>query len=339
MSESELDKKRNKLGYQRISIACAHCRRRKIRCLIAEDDSEQRCQNCIRLKKECVFYPVDQQAVIDARSESSSKSRAPSAPPSAVSTSPTQQSARGFEHHGYTGQYPAPSVPPVSTSFQGIPVVPASGMPIQANYSPQAYNMQTPSDHPSSQWSPADYSGHNRQAPMISRTPSAQPPFARFPPSQAADVAPYPGPEQPGQASSNVPHAQYGYGSQQMQQPPPNWQSQGQPGRAISYSEYPPNYAQYPQASTLSSSYSRQPILQPPMTAMMPVQHTVAPHNPQQYGPPHDPRSTNMPGPPQPHYQPSQQMPWFGSAPSPVDESVRRLPSNYPPPGYGDRPS
>lgn len=78
LSDSEIDKKRNKLGYQRISIACgkcvtarwcasvaivcihfaysggltplppAHCRRRKIRCLVADDDPQQRCQNCIR---------------------------------------------------------------------------------------------------------------------------------------------------------------------------------------------------------------------------------------------------------------------------------------------------
>jgi len=59
LSPSALDKRRNKLGYQRISIACSHCRRRKIRCVLAEADDMGRCNNCIRLKKECVFYPVD----------------------------------------------------------------------------------------------------------------------------------------------------------------------------------------------------------------------------------------------------------------------------------------
>ena len=36
-----------------------HCRRRKIRCQPANDDPQQRCANCIKLKKECSFLPVD----------------------------------------------------------------------------------------------------------------------------------------------------------------------------------------------------------------------------------------------------------------------------------------
>ncbi|KAF2223594.1 hypothetical protein BDZ85DRAFT_111655 [Elsinoe ampelina] len=51
--------RKNKLGYTRISVACAHCRRRKIRCVLAEGDSERRCANCIKLKKECIFTTVD----------------------------------------------------------------------------------------------------------------------------------------------------------------------------------------------------------------------------------------------------------------------------------------
>ncbi len=39
-----------------------HCRRRKIRCIPAAGDAQNRCSNCIRLKKECHFHPVDQQA-------------------------------------------------------------------------------------------------------------------------------------------------------------------------------------------------------------------------------------------------------------------------------------
>ncbi|KAF2098034.1 hypothetical protein NA57DRAFT_76831 [Rhizodiscina lignyota] len=54
------DKRRNKLGYHRTSVACGHCRRRKIRCLVASDDPHGRCLNCIRLKKDCHFFPVDQ---------------------------------------------------------------------------------------------------------------------------------------------------------------------------------------------------------------------------------------------------------------------------------------
>ena len=84
-----VEKRRNKLGYHRTSVACGtchhnyvlrryliavksgHCRRRKIRCLLAPDDPQQRCANCIRLKKDCNFFPVDQQPQIDNRSRHS----------------------------------------------------------------------------------------------------------------------------------------------------------------------------------------------------------------------------------------------------------------------------
>ncbi|KAI0125773.1 hypothetical protein BJ170DRAFT_597003 [Xylariales sp. AK1849] len=53
------EKRQNKLGYRRINIACGNCRKRKIRCM-PQDGDEHRCQQCIRLKKECSFHPVDQ---------------------------------------------------------------------------------------------------------------------------------------------------------------------------------------------------------------------------------------------------------------------------------------
>ncbi|KAJ5171015.1 uncharacterized protein N7500_003798 [Penicillium coprophilum] len=72
------DKKRNKLGYHRTSVACVHCRRRKIRCLVAPDDTEGRCENCIRLRKDCQFFPVDQQPPIEKKSRPSSRLETPS---------------------------------------------------------------------------------------------------------------------------------------------------------------------------------------------------------------------------------------------------------------------
>src|SRR5579862_285641 len=59
------------VSWSRISIFCpksdiayiGHCRRRKIRCLLAAEDLQGRCSNCIRLKKDCNFFPVDQQAL------------------------------------------------------------------------------------------------------------------------------------------------------------------------------------------------------------------------------------------------------------------------------------
>ncbi|KAG6040718.1 hypothetical protein E4U41_007332 [Claviceps citrina] len=80
---SAAEKRRNKLGYHRTSIACSHCRRRKIRC-IASADTPNRCVNCIRLKKECSFYPVDQQPGPEPRPKAASRQ---SGDPSASSTS------------------------------------------------------------------------------------------------------------------------------------------------------------------------------------------------------------------------------------------------------------
>jgi hypothetical protein len=50
------ERKRTRGPYNRVTIACRHCRRRKIRCLGAPDDAQGRCSNCIRLKKECHWY-------------------------------------------------------------------------------------------------------------------------------------------------------------------------------------------------------------------------------------------------------------------------------------------
>ncbi|KAF2425838.1 hypothetical protein EJ08DRAFT_385217 [Tothia fuscella] len=84
---SPTDKKRNKLGYHRTSVACGHCRRRKIRCLLpSPEDPHGRCANCIRLKKECNFYPVDQSVAIETRPNPQNKEPA-SGPQSASSQS------------------------------------------------------------------------------------------------------------------------------------------------------------------------------------------------------------------------------------------------------------
>nr|POF05849.1 hypothetical protein CFP56_53236 [Quercus suber] len=119
MSESELEKKRNKLGYQRISIACAHCRRRKIRCVMEDNDPQARCQNCIRLKKECVFYPVDQQSAIDNRSQGPSQTPAGSGAASAVSSSPNNSTSG--RSHEVSGDFDGYHIPPsAGDSFQSL---------------------------------------------------------------------------------------------------------------------------------------------------------------------------------------------------------------------------
>lgn len=48
--------------------SAGHCRGRKIRCIPALSDVENRCQSCIRLKRECSFKPTDQQRGTESRS-------------------------------------------------------------------------------------------------------------------------------------------------------------------------------------------------------------------------------------------------------------------------------
>ncbi|KAL8370903.1 hypothetical protein RB595_000982 [Gaeumannomyces hyphopodioides] len=96
------EKRRNKLGYHRTSVACGHCRRRKIRCIPSPDDLQGRCINCIRLKKDCTFFPVDQQPPpppTDSRQKSGSRSSiGPGGAPSA-SSSPAMTSGHPSEMH------------------------------------------------------------------------------------------------------------------------------------------------------------------------------------------------------------------------------------------------
>ncbi|MCJ1250193.1 hypothetical protein MMC30_007419 [Trapelia coarctata] len=101
------EKRRNKLGYHRTSVACVHCRRRKIRCLLAPDDPQNRCSNCIRLKKECNFYPVDQQPQVERQPRAGSRTEGHSAGNSASSSSsPGLLIGQAISHSQHPNQYP-----------------------------------------------------------------------------------------------------------------------------------------------------------------------------------------------------------------------------------------
>lgn len=136
---SSADKRRNKLGYHRTSVACSHCRRRKIRCIMAQGDAQGRCSNCIRLKKECTFHPVDQQQSqgeskiqpdvqgrydVDATSEASSPS--------------TQVEPQRGRQDGL--HYPSLTMPPIQD-------IPMSG-PKAGSYSPDGTASNYTSPHP-----------------------------------------------------------------------------------------------------------------------------------------------------------------------------------------------
>ncbi|KAJ5699132.1 hypothetical protein N7462_001137 [Penicillium macrosclerotiorum] len=133
-SASAADKKRNKLGYHRTSVACdcdsyaqgslqlslykcliVHCRRRKIRCLVAPDDVQGRCENCIRLRKECQFFPVDQQPAVEKKSRPSSRLETGSAD---HSTTPISSSPTNINTDSVEAYYPYPQVPLSASSGQ-----------------------------------------------------------------------------------------------------------------------------------------------------------------------------------------------------------------------------
>ncbi|KAF2277664.1 uncharacterized protein EI97DRAFT_300921 [Westerdykella ornata] len=144
------EKRRNKLGYHRTSVACGHCRRRKIRCLVANDDPHGRCSNCIRLKKECNFYPVDQgppgplSVKEGASSAHASATSSPRHPPSAFSVSssshpPTSRLALQTEAEMDSGESPISGSmnmqhppytfpPPIDTHWPTPSFLPSSGV-------------------------------------------------------------------------------------------------------------------------------------------------------------------------------------------------------------------
>lgn len=157
------DKRRNKLGYHRTSVACGHCRRRKIRCLLAPDDPQGRCSNCIRLKKECNFYPVEQQNPGESRSQAAKRGSVSQVPSSSSSSSPRASNTSGhdgIEEYSSFQPMPAGEPPPgfaIAPELDG-PIDTKSGgaVPHQSSfpYSPgfdmgawgSNYPSQTPSD-------------------------------------------------------------------------------------------------------------------------------------------------------------------------------------------------
>ncbi|KAF2257128.1 hypothetical protein BU26DRAFT_36586 [Trematosphaeria pertusa] len=151
------DKRRNKLGYHRTSVACGHCRRRKIRCLVANDEPTGRCANCIRLKKECNFYPVDQNPENPRPQTGAIKDVNPGASASATSSPRHPPSMSGEKIDEFRPPFNGPvSGNPVSR--YGVPgdpevephhVPPSSGVPMQ---------QQPPYGYPhaiDTQWPPA----------------------------------------------------------------------------------------------------------------------------------------------------------------------------------------
>lgn len=182
------DKKRNKLGYHRTSVACGqysrcplsplivsqvddklslppvgiftsdvtaglildtvHCRRRKIRCLVAPDDTEGRCENCIRLRKDCQFFPVDQQPPIEKKSRPSSRLDTPSTERS--STTPIASSPNNL-------------IPDATENFYSYATI-----PMDTSSTPDIPTQNVGMVQPNMSFTPADFAGHQQMDPGVS---------------------------------------------------------------------------------------------------------------------------------------------------------------------------
>ncbi|KAJ4356001.1 uncharacterized protein N0V89_004027 [Didymosphaeria variabile] len=223
------DKRRNKLGYHRTSVACGHCRRRKIRCLVANDEVTGRCANCIRLKKECNFYPVDQ-APEQSRSQAGAPKEASIVAPTSSNTSSPRHpvSVLGGKVDEFRPPFPGTlstnsvSRYEVHSESDSEPhhMTPTSGMPVQQ----PGYGYPQPID---TQWPP---STGFLPSSSVSESPSSSTGYWRPSPTTANSAF---------GSESNVsgvhtPATTMSYGSHQDNQnwAPPNFQP---PSRSMSY--------------------------------------------------------------------------------------------------------
>ncbi|KAI9725708.1 MAG: hypothetical protein M1828_002591 [Chrysothrix sp. TS-e1954] len=227
-SGNDWDKKRNKLGYHRTSVAC-------------DDDPSGRCSNCIRLKKECNFYPVDQNLP--------DKGRAASAPKYAkghISSTSPPEAYLGSSYPGHDGYPFTPhgsySLPPDAHHPAGLAIYNAGPSPMSDP--PSAYH------HPSYSQPPGGWHHSYQDMPSITAAPSDpynlshQSPLPISPPT-----APYHRP-----SSSFDPSAFSGQpGPAMPSRSDLTWTSQA-PSRSLSLSVHEP---QHPSARY---SYSPQPL-------------------------------------------------------------------------------
>ncbi|KAF2036072.1 hypothetical protein EK21DRAFT_52410 [Setomelanomma holmii] len=175
------NKPRNKLGYHRTSVACGHCRRRKIRCLLAPDDPQGRCANCIRLKKECNFYPVEHNPDMPHSQTVSTKDTTPGQPLTPATSSPRHlQSASGDKVGEFRQPFPSTGAN-ANYGFQGDPELdqqqgpPHGRMPVQQASYPYPHPIDT-------HWAPpANY----LPSSTVAESPSSSTSYWRQSPSTA----------------------------------------------------------------------------------------------------------------------------------------------------------
>ncbi|KAK4145468.1 uncharacterized protein C8A04DRAFT_35743 [Dichotomopilus funicola] len=195
--DASAERRRNKLGYHRTSVACGHCRRRKIRCVPSPNDGQGRCINCIRLKKECSFYPVDQQPPVDTRQKSGSRSSA-STKVASASSSPSMQPGIPSDIHGQQQPYPhltmpsaqnmAPPMKPTGSDGHSTDSKVPSSVPSTRGYEYGHHGMSNwmSADTSPSSSKPGDVNGAWRSYPGDSPITPAFSPYTPHGPSHSA---------------------------------------------------------------------------------------------------------------------------------------------------------
>jgi len=215
---SATEKKRNKLGYHRTSVACSHCRRRKIRCIPSANDPQGRCANCIRLKKDCSFILTEQQQGSDARHRGSAQ---PSADPRSSSQASSPAGTPSANHPYSVPQGPHAPFPGVAANMPPMPPPltagpgPEGSMPTDLNSASRYdYSQTPPSWVPSSNIHPFLQEEHpNWSNPF---RPQGDAPGGEAPAEQHPMSANWTGPREAGWGQMGVPARSMSYSGDAM---------------------------------------------------------------------------------------------------------------------------
>jgi len=182
----------------------AHCRKRKIRCTVL-DDPEKRCTNCIRLKKDCFFQPVDNRTPEPGKpSKSGPSSKPQTRAPSIIDPLPLDSGDRGHNHMHTIPSNAGDSPMKVEPSIAGGPLsagkVPFFDFPLQslpgriAHLHPQDYPYNPGFVPPGTRPFPNPSAPYHEPAWRI---PEAGTPEAfghgQYPPPPVSSTSQYPG--------------------------------------------------------------------------------------------------------------------------------------------------
>lgn len=251
-----------------------HCRRRKIRCLPADHDPHNRCQNCIRLKKDCQYFPVEQEGATDEQSQSSSRA----GPSSTVSSSPAEiGSATSFDDREGPGGFPVLS-PSVSNRHYGAPLQPSETLSSQGQFTRSLLNEAQVINDVLGSYSSAGYSypeqgQHSQHQSPWQSSGTFEPPMYEQRAVGVGYATQYyaqPGPYEPQGDYSPFPSQS----TQQIAHPTQHYYS---PTQAYAQQPHPQQLAWQQHAAATDDRVQQGGAVYAPMYHMSPTEHSFAP--------------------------------------------------------------